>query len=152
MQDVKYRNNFLHVGTIIRVVWFSLDLVIVLIYCLRCKRVRFPKWVFISLYIIEASSLIFVFEFISKGQLLSVFLIDAIMAIAWCFYGNYKELVIKPIAIGIGFLKLIGDFFAWLSYRDNHPFIYVIGIIVLIANSVYILILLVRNNQSKRHF
>lgn len=70
-------------------------------------------------------------------MLISVFVIDVIMAIAYVLEFNKMTPTLKiPIAI----TKLFGDLFAGLYYGISRPLIGVFAIIVLIFNFIYLVL------------
>ena len=150
LQDFLRHSNLSNVGMCIHVFWFSLDLLIVMIYLCKCNSVYFNKWIFTCIYICESLFLFVIFHFTISGMLLSCFAIDLIMAVEWCFYGMNKELKINLLLTFIAIAKLIGDFLAWLCYRGNHFIVNIIGIFVLIINIGFLFILHIRTEQAKR--
>ena len=69
-------------------------------------------------------------------MLISVFVIDVIMAIAYVIEFNRMSPILKiPIAI----TKLFGDLFAGLYYGIDRPIIGIMAIAVLILNFIYLI-------------
>lgn len=142
--------NSIRIGSLspvfmIHIVWFSLDLIIVtlfLFYETRIHENKKQKLVFIISYICSVICLWILFE---KGyMLLSCFSIDLIMAITFYLFVLFERIKRHFISYLIGFFKFLGDMFAWLYYR-NTVYIEVIGIIVLMCNIAYIIVLLRKN-------
>ena len=134
--------NGAQTALIIHITWFLLDTVIVALFLFHETSIfqnQRDKLVFLVSY---AASIIFLAAlFKSGGMLVSCFAIDLIMAIAFLAFAFGKEMVFSLISISIGITKLIGDLFAWLYYRYE-SIVDLIGIIVLLCNIAYILILL----------
>ncbi|MBQ7380016.1 MAG: hypothetical protein IJW70_10125 [Clostridia bacterium] len=133
---------------IVHIAWFSLDLVILLLF-LFCEtpepKVKWKKWIFLISYVCSSVLLMFVF---SKGyMLLSCFVIDLIMAVDFIVFVLFRRVKKHWISYVIGGSKLIGDMCAWLFYRDAFS-INFIGSIVLLCNLVYVSILLCKPNDQ----
>ena len=131
---------------IIHILWFSLDLIIVNLFLFQETRIyenKKPKLIFIISYICLVMCFWIFFE---KGYMLLLsYLSDLIMAIAFYFFVLFDRVKQHCISYLVGFFKFFGDMFAWLYYRDA-VYIEVIGIIVLICNIAYIVVLLKKSN------
>lgn len=129
--------------------WIIPDLIILVLFLMeeRYDKKRNIRIVLESLGIIIVYFVIFQNK---NGTLYSSFAIDLVMAILFCIKIVRENVNIYNI--GIGILKLIGDWAAWRYYRydqvvDN------IGIIVLIFNLIYVILAIrgiIRKNEKKR--
>lgn len=133
--------NGAKVALVIHIAWFVLDSIIVALFLFHetrlCHALK-QKLMFLTTWLLLIIVLFPVFE--NGGMLLSCFMIDLIMSVAFLFFAFGKELVFSPLSISIGITKFVGDICAWFQYRYN-PIVEIIGIIVMICNSAYILIL-----------
>ena len=84
--------------------------------------------------------LLFIFR-LKNGQLFSVFTIDLLMAVL--FLLSINKLSLRG-QIPIAGIKLLGDLFAWLFYKSETPFVNVVGILVLLINTIYFLFSILR--------
>lgn len=115
------------------VLWFSLDLVIVMFgfrYCRSNKK----RLLYAIAILLGAILHFYIFKY-PGGKLYSVFIIDLIMAI--CFLVERKKLSPElkgPIAV----TKLIGDAFAGLCYAPQSGLVAVIAIAVFVCNLCYL--------------
>ena len=131
-------NNIYNSITLAHFVWILLDFFIVLTilfyYIEKDKKVVIS---FVSLpFLIVGLKIMFDLKL---GQLYSCFSIDLIMAICYLVLAIRAKEHINELSI-IGITKLLGDFFAFIMYRQ-YDFINVVGIIVFIINSMYLAIL-----------
>ena len=149
LRDFSEHLSLSNSGTVIHIAWFSLDLLIVLVYLLVCNPVYFSKWVFACIYVCEAVLMFVLFRSVKKGMLLSSFSIDILMAANWFFYELNKRpktnFQLKCIAVS----KLLGDLFAWLFYRRSHFLINIIGICVLILNAGFLFLVFIPDRKEK---
>ena len=131
--------------------WLFLDLIIVCLYMFYETRFREntkEKRYFVCGYI---CMLVCLFVLFYKGyMLLSCFTIDLIMAIAFLRFLIKERFYRSWILCFVGIFKLLGDFFAWLFYRDD-PIVNIIGVVVLFCNIIYLIILRIKsvNTLSK---
>ena len=128
-------------AVIVHIAWFTLDSVIVALFLLHESKWHegfIKKIAVISYY--AFTLLVFALAFKFNGMLLSSFVIDLIMAVAFLFFAYRQEMIFSPLSLAIGVTKFIGDICAWICYRFD-PIVDVIGIIVLICNFAYILLL-----------
>lgn len=127
---------------LVHIAWFSLDTIIVALFLFHetpiVDNIKQKALFLFSLLATIASCFVL---FNIGGMLLSCFAIDLIMAVAFLAFAFREEVVFSPLSITIGIAKFIGDTFAWLCYRDN-PIVNIIGIVVLLCNIAYVLILL----------
>ena len=127
-------------------VWVLLDVAIYIqnIRYLNCKN---TKCRFIVLYILLLPIFGSVFYVLFRlpylnGQLVTVFLIDFIMAAEFLICGRKIALHWKiPIAL----TKLLGDFFAWSYYMKNSTLVLIIGVVVFLLNLFYLAFCLEEN-------
>ena len=114
------------------ILWAGLDIFIIF-FALRYVSRKQYKFIILLSLIIGCLVLYFAFE-LPNGMLISVFIIDVIMAIAYVVEFNKMAPTFKiPIAI----TKLFGDLFAGLYYGIDRPFIGIMAIAVLIFNFIY---------------
>lgn len=111
------------------------------------KQIQHPvlKYSAIPFLIIMLIILTTAFHFVFKieGWMLQLcFIIDIIMALSFLLSVAHLSLQGQiPIAI----TKLIGDTFAWLYYRNGAKFVNIIGILVLMINVCYLILVIVRH-------
>lgn len=134
-------------GFLIHVFWFFLDLLIVAIYLFCCPPVCFSKQTFCLICCGEVLLLFPIFIFFPDGMLLSSFIIDFLMAASCLVFLLRENIRFCVTSVLIGLLKLSGDAFAWLYYRDCHWLVNVIGILVLFLNTAFSLILFLRRKD-----
>lgn len=137
-------------AVMVHIAWFTLDSVIVALFLLHESRWYenlSKKIVVISYWAITL--LIFALAFKFNGMLLSSFVIDLMMAVAFLFFAHRKEMIFSPLSFAIGVAKFIGDLCAWVCYRFD-PVVDIIGIIVLVCNFAYILLLARRLDLKKK--
>lgn len=117
------------------IVWFVLDCIIVgyNIWVLSDwkKRGLYCSAIVICTAILQVVFSVEVFD----GMLFSSFVDDFIIAILYVI--KIKE-ISKHGRSFIGFLRLIGDLFAWLAYMKYSPVILLIGVAVLMTNILYV--------------
>ena len=127
---IQYFPNWIHI------VWTALD---ILIFTLNCRILARRKAAYCIGYLIALAALIGLCLFLlslENGMLISSFVIDILMAVVYLV--RIKKLS-PHFRLLIGLTKLIGDFFAWLAYKDILPIINIIGIAVLVINLTYVL-------------
>lgn len=136
------RENFTFI--LIHTIWLILDFFICIIIFKNDKINRKKLLIILPSFVI----LFEIFK-LNNGQLISCFMIDLIMAYLFLF----KIIKDKADLIGqliLGFLKLLGDLFAWFAYLSM-DFVLFVGLLVLILNSIYIIISFIKINvDSKR--
>ena len=119
-------------------VWIGLDFLIITIaifYYVDNNKKMLLSFIFLPFIII---GLYFIFK-INYGQLYSSFIIDLLVAICYLFVSfKEKDNIIEFIIIGI--TRFIGDFFAFIMYRQD-TLVNIIGIIVFVINAIYLIIL-----------
>lgn len=118
------------------VLWFGLDVFIVILNIASMKRGRF-------LYLIVIAALSVILRWIFTipsldGMLLSVFAIDLLMA---CDYVVNAKKISKHGKIPIAITKFWGDFFAWLAYSE-YMYVNIIGAVVFLLNLYYLAVCL----------
>lgn len=126
----------------IHISWFTLDLVMVLLYLFHETKIhenKVEKCRFLVAYLLFAACLAGMF--LSGYMLESCFIIDFIMAVSFVLFIVYERSPKSRLLYLIGILKLLGDLFAWQYYK-NKDFVNLIGICVLLCNIGYMLILL----------
>lgn len=138
---------------IIHISWFTLDFVIITLYLFKEKNSpEKTKKAFISAYLIFI--IFFIILFKNGYMLISSFCIDLIMAIAFLCFVLFQHVRKHWISYTIAVTKLLGDIMAWQFYKE-YPGINSIGILVLICNIAYLLILLCKKNDcevlTKKH-
>lgn len=125
-----FRHNH---ANVIHIVWFFLDLIIVITYLVCCKPLYFKHKIYLLFgYLAEVILLFFVFT--DGGMLLSCFIIDLIMAIEYAIYAFNKKVKFDFLLFMICVAKLFGDLCAWLYYKKFSVIVFIIGIAVLILN------------------
>jgi len=140
-------NGNFSVILLIHVVWFSLDLVMVLLYMFYesgSRENREEKKHFWRAYILSTVCLTVLFR--CGYMLLSCFVIDLIMAVSFVVFLIRRQCPRSWLLYLIGCTKLLGDLFAW-QYYGSKELIYLIGICVLGCNIIYMMILLFRDVQ-----
>ena len=133
---------------LIHIAWFSLDLVMVclfMVYESGIKENRHQKMWVIYGYLGLICGLSILFH--NGYMLLSCFVIDLIMAISFLWGISFKHMKKSLILYVVGTFKLLGDMFAWRYYRSYFG-IELIGIIVLICNTIYLFILAVKKSDD----
>ena len=120
-------------SNLIHILWFGLDLIIVYIGY-RFLEDKKKKLLYLTVIFILSVLLKYIFD-LSGGMLISVFVIDLIMAIVYLF--EFKQ-ISRYLKIPIAVTKLIGDFFAGLFYCNELKLVAVIAVIVFICNSTYL--------------
>ncbi len=119
--------NFGHIS------WFALDLFIVFIgYRFLVERKR--KAIYLTAILIFVILLKYIFS-LNNGMLISVFVIDLIMAIVYLVQIKQMSPYLK---IPVAATKLIGDLFAGLFYFKELKLVAVITVLVFICNSLYL--------------
>ncbi len=127
------------------IVWLFLDSVIVFLNLRGLKRNKERLcWLALSLLLTVLLRAVFL---IQRGILLSSFLIDLLIAAVYVVRARYVSQVLRT---WVGLLKLLGDFFAWLAYREYSDLVDVMGIIVLVLNVYYMAYSLELDSQRTR--
>ena len=103
--------------------------------------------IFIALYLIEVLSLYFIFAK-PGGMLLSCFTIDLIMAVAYCVFSLKGRFRKNWLSICLCSTKFLGDFFAWVYYREYSKAVLYIGIVVSALNIFCIGALFLENEEK----
>lgn len=138
------------VAMLIRGAWFLLDCVIVFLYYFhetkftenRMEKIRFA-WAFFG------SAICLVVLFLYGYMLISSFVIDLIMAVAFLHYVLHKKIQTGWMEYAIGITKLLGDLFAWTYYR-RVLVVDRIGMCVLVCNICYLIIIIIKNARMKK--
>ncbi|MBQ9931100.1 MAG: hypothetical protein IJO79_01990 [Firmicutes bacterium] len=115
------------------ILWLGLDLVIVF-FGFQFVSTKKQKTLYLAAIAIATISLFIIFRH-PEGMLVSVFVIDLIMAIY--FLIDRKKLSPK-LKVLIAVTKLLGDLFAGLYYGPLSDFIAVTATIVLLCNGYYL--------------
>lgn len=113
--------------------WLSLDMVIVY-YGFRYLLTLKSKMLYVGSIYLLILVLSYVFT-LADGMLISVFVIDVIMALL--FLLNRKKLSHK-MKVPIAVTKLLGDAFAGLHYASELPIIRIMAVFVLLCNLIYL--------------
>lgn len=114
-------------------IWWGLDMLIVFwgIYFLDSKRM---KIIYIISVIMSTICLKMIFSF-EYGALVTVFLIDLVMAISYLVrFKSLSPFLKKEIAI----FRFLGDFFAGVAGIKYSPYYAIFSIIVCILNGIYV--------------
>lgn len=115
------------------VLWFGLDTIIFILNFMLIKN-SYSKVLYILSTVLLFSILSILFRGPS-GMLLSVFIIDLIMAICFLVSTNHLSPHFKiPIAV----TKLLGDTFAGICYGSENIFVFIIAVVVFIINATYL--------------
>lgn len=119
-------------GAVEHIVWLSIDAII---FILNARNFKTPKN--IIWYVLFTIVVIFAMQYVfaMNGMLLSSFIIDLVIAVE--FIATAKK-ISRHGQVIIAITKLIGDAFAWLAYFSRSTVIAVLGILVLIANILYL--------------
>lgn len=128
------------------VLWAALD-VAILIHNIRYLNGRKRVW-----YTILVAAMVAILYGVFRipdvdGQIISVFLIDLIMAVEYvvcakCITPHGRNL--------IGLLRLLGDLLAWLINMRQSVFVAVVGLAVLLINLFYLAICLESDAQERK--
>ncbi len=132
----------------IHIAWFSLDLIMVVLFLFfedKQSNTLSAKLLFLSAYLICIAALLFLFD--NGYMLLSCFIIDLIMAVAFVYFLFKQKLSSFLHVFLIGTFKLFGDLFAWLYYFNNQ-LIPIIGCLVLICNIAYLVLLVLKTKSN----
>ena len=130
------------VGFVIHTAWFLLDFLIVTLFLLfeqSNEKRNISKIIFSICY--ACAIVTFYILFKNGYMLLLCFTIDLIMAIDFLAFILKNKVKKHKLSYAIAIFKLLGDFCAWLYYKDSF-LINPIGITVLICNILYLLILI----------
>lgn len=130
------------------VIWLLLD---VLIISLNIRNLKsFKKIImYIALTAGLTAALRFVFTLTDiDGMLLSVFIIDLVMATE---YVVMVKNISNHTKVIIAITKLLGDLFAWLANLHLETYVAILGGVVLLVNLFYLLycLELQKNNEIK---
>ena len=117
------------------IVWAGLD-VLIIYFALRSFGKARDKIIFLLSLVLLIVILFVVFSY-SKGMLISVFVIDIIMAFVYVV--DFKKMT-PTLKIPIAIAKLFGDLFAGIYYGMDRPLIAAIAIGVLVLNFIYLLL------------
>ncbi len=127
------------------ILWFSLDVVIVYI-SYKYLDDKKMKIIYVGMICAFIVLLNYIFE-ISDGMLISVFVIDIIMAVVYLL--RIKK--ISPyLKIHIAVTKLIGDTFAGLFYAEEMKLIAVIALLVFVCNTVYLILCIIEYKTTDK--
>ena len=145
--------NYSFIG---HVIWLLLDVIIIalsIVYTTNKTRI------YIGSTLIVFSTLLFIFAN-QEFMFISAFAIDLIMAVLflmqllydWKTNKNVKHILKSYLRayLLIGLSKLFGDLFAWLTNREFSVVVDIIGILVLVINSFYVLTALFIFFNNKR--
>lgn len=131
-----------YVSFVVHIAWFSLDFLIVILFLFfepSDKKRKISKIIFSISYICAVA--IFPTFFKNGYMLLLCFSIDLIMAIDFLMFALLGKVKKHWSSYAIGIFKLLGDACAWLYYKNSF-LINPIGIVVLICNVLYLLIII----------
>lgn len=132
-------SNWIHVS------WFTLDLFIVFIgYRFLVERKR--KVIYLTAILIFVILLKYIFN-LNNGMLISVFIIDLIMAIVYLVQIKQMSPYLK---IPVAATKLIGDLFAGLFYFKELKLVAVIAVIVFLCNLVYLVLCIIEYKTTDK--
>lgn len=132
-------SNWIHVS------WFILDLFIVFIgYRFLVERKR--KVIYLTAILIFVILLKYIFN-LNNGMLISVFVIDLIMAIVYLVQIKQMSPYLK---IPVAATKLIGDLFAGLFYFKELKLVAVIAVIVFLCNLVYLVLCIIEYKTTDK--
>ena len=115
------------------IIWLSLDVIIfttLIAYLSKEKRKNYLILLVLFVYIIAS------LFFCKNGALISVFIIDLIMAV--CFWVDRKKIYYDGKII-IATTKLFGDLAAAIFYSPEQAFVFLCGVAVLILNTSYLI-------------
>lgn len=126
------------------IVWFSLDLIIVIIGYLFLDTKK-EKISFILLNLTGIVLLFFVFQS-PGGMLISCFIIDFLMAASFLIC---RKKLSPKFKIVIAVTKLIGDSFAGLFYSPNSYVVGFLACLVFICNIIYLELCIEEKGTSK---
>ncbi len=127
------------------ILWLSLDAVIfILNLTILFSKKEIFGFIYIGAIFFISVLLFWIFQF-SFGMLISVFIIDLVMAVEYVLVAKR----ISPYGkIPIAITKLIGDFCAWLYYARYATLIAVIGLFVFILNLYYLYCCITERKQA----
>ena len=129
------------------ILWLSLDLLIVF-WGVFYLQSNYQRIIYILALTVCTVGLWYVFM-IPAGMLISVFVIDLIMAINFLIQRKKLSLKMKtPIAI----TKLLGDTFAGLYYAPQSNLIGIIACVVFMCNICYLYLCLEESGLPERYF
>lgn len=101
----------------IHMLWFVLDIVLILTYLILCKKVYFNKLFLIPVYLVTLATVFLVSENVKLGMLICCFVIDVLMAIEWLLYVILFVKDFNILLIFICITKLWGDGFAFCNTK-----------------------------------
>lgn len=127
--------------------WLFLDLAIVAYSLYSLKHIR--KVIFAIICCIALMALVTVVcLYVRQGMLISCFAIDLIMAVS--FWWQRKNLLAKGKVI-IAITKLLGDLAAWMYYAPKHKMVFVMGLLVFIVNTAYLIYSVIEKKQLAKY-
>ena len=115
------------------VLWLTLDLLIVFFGFIYASTNR-GRMIYVASIVISTVLLMYVFT-LPRGMMISVFLIDLIMAV--CYLLECKKLSPK-LKTSIAVTKLLGDMFAGLCYARGSIFVAIVAGVVFVCNCYYL--------------
>jgi len=134
-------------GYWVHALWLSLDAVVLFLTLWSFDKRWLMMRIAIALLVVFSVALHFIFG-VENGQLISVFVIDCLMAAS--FFAFYSQIDIRGKVI-VAIFKLMGDLFAFLAYKNTLLFVEVAGWIVLVFNSVYLIFCLADTIKALRN-
>ena len=139
-----------HFVNIFHIVWFILDLAIVITYIGRCEPAYLrKKYYWFGILLIDLIIFYHIFQ-LSFGMLISSFIIDTTMAIEYFIFCKAKKIIPNILSISFCITKLLGDLFALVYYAHLSIIVLVLGIVVLIANSACLQYLIIIQYKCKK--
>jgi len=115
------------------VLWLSLDVAVILSSFLFIQSSR--KRILYAVSILFSIVLLRLVFSLQGGMLISVFIIDFIMAI---WYLVDRKRLSPKLKIPIAFTKLLGDLFAGIAYAPESIFVGILAILVFYCNIAYL--------------
>lgn len=134
-------------GTVFgHVSWLILDLFIVYI-SYRYLNDRKSKTIYLLSIVICVILLNYIFK-LNAGMLISVFVIDLLMAVVYLL--QIKQMS-PHLKIQIAVTKLIGDFFAGLYYFKELKFVAAIAVVVFFCNAAYLVLCIIEYKTTDKN-
>ena len=128
------------------ILWLSLDLVIVY-FGVRYAKNRKQQILYITSIMVCLMMLMWIFA-LPNGMLISVFVIDLIMAVSYLYRRKSLSPMLKvPIAV----TKLIGDAFAGLYYATQSNLVGIIACVVFMCNASYLYLCIDESHARMRN-
>lgn len=115
------------------IIWLALDCLIIYIGFHFLDQTK-QKIIYIISIVVLIWVQLMVFQ-LAQGMLISVFIIDLIMAICFCI--DLRQISTK-FKITIAITKLLGDMFAGLYYASEGIFVTITAILVFLINIFYL--------------